>query len=36
LKIGFSYFEAVDKVEDRDEFDVPLDICITPDRTYVF
>jgi 5-formyltetrahydrofolate cyclo-ligase len=36
LKIGLSYFEPVDAIEDRDEFDVPLDLCITPQRTYVF
>lgn len=36
LKIGFSYFEPVDSVEDANEFDVPLDLCITPHRIYVF
>ena len=36
LKIGFSYFAPVRQVDDRDDFDVPLDICITPERTYVF
>jgi 5-formyltetrahydrofolate cyclo-ligase len=36
LKIGLSYFEPVDSIDDRDEFDVPLDLCITPQRTYVF
>lgn len=36
LKIGFSYFEAVESVEDANEFDVPLDLCITPHRIYVF
>jgi 5-formyltetrahydrofolate cyclo-ligase len=36
LKIGLCYFEPVDSVEDANEFDVPLDICITPHRTYVF
>ena len=36
LKIGFSYFEPVDSIDDRDEFDVPLDLCITPQRIYVF
>jgi len=36
LKIGLSYFEPVDAVDDADEFDVPLDLCITPQRTYVF
>jgi 5-formyltetrahydrofolate cyclo-ligase len=36
LKVGFSYFEAVERIEDADEFDVPLDFCITPNRIYVF
>ena len=36
LKIGFSYFDALDSVDDANEFDVPLDLCITPQRTYVF
>jgi 5-formyltetrahydrofolate cyclo-ligase len=36
LKVGFSYFEAVSHIEDAAEFDVPLDLCITPQRTYVF
>ena len=34
LKIGFSYFEPVDKVEDTHEFDVPLNYCVTPHRIY--
>lgn len=36
LKIGLSYFEPVNAVDDRDEFDVPLDLCITPQKAYVF
>ena len=36
LKIGLSYFEPVDGIEDANEFDVPLTVCITPLRTYVF
>ncbi|HEV7622037.1 MAG TPA: 5-formyltetrahydrofolate cyclo-ligase, partial [Flavisolibacter sp.] len=36
LKIGLSYFEPVDSIEDANEFDVPLDLCITPQRIYVF
>ena len=36
LKIGLSYFEPIDSVDDANEFDVPLDLCITPQRTYVF
>lgn len=36
LKVGFSYFDPVPTIEDANEFDVPLDFCITPQRTYVF
>jgi 5-formyltetrahydrofolate cyclo-ligase len=36
LRIGFSYFEPVDSIDDANDFDVPLDFCITPQRTYVF
>lgn len=36
LKIGFCYFDPVDEIDDVDEFDVPLDICITPNRLYEF
>ena len=36
IKIGLSYFEPIDAVDDADEFDVPLDFCITPQKVYVF
>lgn len=36
LKVGISYFEAVDLLEDANEFDIPLDLCITPQKVYVF
>jgi 5-formyltetrahydrofolate cyclo-ligase len=36
IKIGLSYFEAVEQLDDADQFDVPLDICITPQKAYVF
>lgn len=36
LKIGLSYFDAVERIEDAGEFDVPLNYCITPQSTYVF
>lgn len=36
MKIGLSYFGPVDSIDDRVEFDVPLDLCITPQRIYVF
>jgi 5-formyltetrahydrofolate cyclo-ligase len=36
LKIGFSYFEPVENISDLDEYDIPLNYCITPDRIYEF
>lgn len=36
VKIGFSWFEAIDVIDDIDEFDVPLNYCITPMRVYEF
>jgi 5-formyltetrahydrofolate cyclo-ligase len=36
LKVGFSYFEPVDKIEDTEAFDVPLNFCITPFHIYEF
>jgi 5-formyltetrahydrofolate cyclo-ligase len=36
LKIGFSFFEARDKIDDINEFDVPLNLCITPTCIYEF
>jgi len=36
IRIGFSFFEAVDSIEDINEFDVPLNFCITPRRIYEF
>lgn len=36
LKIGFSYFDPVDKLEDTHEFDLPLNLCVTPSNVYVF
>ena len=35
-KIGFSYFEAIDNIDDTNQYDVPLNYCITPERTYEF
>jgi len=34
LKIGLSHFEPIEEIEDVDEWDVKLDLCITPDRLY--
>lgn len=36
VKIGFSYFDPIDEVEDVNKFDVKLDIGITPDAIYEF
>ena len=30
VKIGLSFFDPVEKIEDKDRFDIPLNICITP------
>ncbi len=34
--VGFSYFQPVAKIEDTNEFDVPLNYCITPEKLYEF
>lgn len=36
IKIGFSYFDAIDSIEDISENDIPLDYCITHDTIYSF
>ena len=36
LKIGFSYFDCVEKIDDINQYDVKLDYCITPDRIFAF
>jgi len=36
LKVGFCYFEPVEQIEDTCDFDVPLNLCITPNKIYVF
>jgi 5-formyltetrahydrofolate cyclo-ligase len=36
ITVGFSYFDAVDEIEDRHQFDVPLKYCITPHKIYEF
>lgn len=35
-KVGLSYFEPVEKIRDVNLFDIPLDICITPERIIKF
>ena len=36
VKIGLSFFEAVDPWEDVFESDIALDYCVTPEKTYYF
>ncbi|GAB3429306.1 5-formyltetrahydrofolate cyclo-ligase [Niabella aquatica] len=36
IKVGLSYYEPIDEISDRNEFDVPLNYCITPERMYEF
>ena len=36
IKAGFCYFDPLDSIDDLDEFDVPLNLCITPKNVYVF
>jgi 5-formyltetrahydrofolate cyclo-ligase len=36
FKIGLSPFEPIKSISNIDQFDVPLDICISPDQTFRF
>ncbi|TCZ69328.1 5-formyltetrahydrofolate cyclo-ligase [Flaviaesturariibacter aridisoli] len=36
LKVGVSYFEPVERITDTDQYDLPLDLCVTPQQVYVF
>lgn len=36
IKVGFSYFEAEPVISDVNEFDIPLNFAITPERIYEF
>jgi 5-formyltetrahydrofolate cyclo-ligase len=36
IKIGFSYFEPVEKIDDVNRYDVKLNYCITPESFYSF
>lgn len=36
IKIGFCYFKPVEKIDDIQSFDIPLDYCITPESVYEF
>jgi 5-formyltetrahydrofolate cyclo-ligase len=34
IKIGLSFFEPVERVEDLDQYDIPLSYCVTPERIW--
>lgn len=36
IKIGLSFFESLNKIDDTFENDVPLDFCVTPEKIYKF
>lgn len=36
IKVGFSYFEPVESIDDIHRFDIPLNYCITPQHIYEF
>ena len=36
IKVGLSFFEPVDEVADLNEFDKPIDLCITPSKVLRF
>jgi 5-formyltetrahydrofolate cyclo-ligase len=36
LRVGLSFFEAVEKIADTDTFDMAMDYCITPEQVYEF
>jgi len=36
VTIGFSYFEPEEQISDTNDFDIPLNYCITPNSVYEF
>jgi len=36
MLIGFNYFEPINSISDIDEFDIPLNYCITPNNVFEF
>ncbi|MEP7231383.1 MAG: 5-formyltetrahydrofolate cyclo-ligase [Ginsengibacter sp.] len=36
LKIGLSFFESEEQIADVNQFDIPLNYCVTPQRIYDF
>ncbi len=36
IKIGLSFFDAEETIDDLSQFDIPLDYCVTPQTVYRF
>jgi len=36
IKVGLSYFDPINKIEDINSKDIKLDYCITPNKVYKF
>ena len=36
LRVGFSFYSAEEFIDDVNEYDVEMDICITPGHSYIF
>ncbi len=36
IKIGLSYFDPVDEIEDINSFDIPLNYCVTPRKLFIY
>ena len=36
LKVGLSFFESIEEIPEITQFDIKMDLCITPDRVYKF
>jgi len=36
IKVGLSFEEAVEHIEDINQYDIPLNYCVTPKKFYVF
>jgi 5-formyltetrahydrofolate cyclo-ligase len=35
-KVGLSFFPPVEQIDDLNEYDIPLDVCITPEKVHRF
>ena len=36
IKIGLSFFEPEEQIDDINQFDIPLNYCVTPQEVYEF